>query len=244
MINLQMDDVKNSQNEVVQKLQSLVGATIYKELSVSNCSQTTTMMRLYEQTPAPPTLAKEACDSHMNLVPHVGNIVQNSRDLKRISKYGEAISCSCPSVTKEYRQIRPWWLASGFWRNTSSHCRHCPFFPVSQRSLTIGIHFTTCGIGLGYLVKASLTWSNKSISSQMTCWNVVSERSPAFRLFNALKYLADGDSRQHAKRALVGVQIMILQLFEENRAGLYDMLPNGQTLFHVCLPCVYFDLPY
>jgi hypothetical protein len=36
VINLQMDDVKNSQNEVVQKLQDLVGATLYTRLSVSN----------------------------------------------------------------------------------------------------------------------------------------------------------------------------------------------------------------
>jgi septation ring formation regulator EzrA len=32
VINLQMDDVKNSQNEVVQQLQSLVGATIARDL--------------------------------------------------------------------------------------------------------------------------------------------------------------------------------------------------------------------
>jgi hypothetical protein len=197
------------------------------------------MMRLHGQTPISPMLAKEACDSYMNLVPRISNIAQKSRDLKQISKYGNAVSCSCPPVKKSYRQIRPWWLASGFWRNSLSHCQHCPLFPVSQRSLTIGIQFTTCGIGIMYLVKASLTWSNRSISSQMTCWNVVSEMSPAFRLFNALKYLADGDSRHHAKRALVGVQRMVLRLFEENRAGLYDMLPNGQTLFHVRISSFY-----
>jgi hypothetical protein len=193
-------------------------------------------MRLYGQGSTPPTLTKEACDSYMSLVPHVGNVVRKSRTLKPNVNYEGTVTCSCPAATRRYKPIRPWSLASGFWRNTSIHLRHCPLFPVSQRSLTIGIQFTTCGIGLGYLVKASLTWSNRSISSQMTCWNVVSESSPAFKLFDLIKYLADGDSKQHAKRALVRVQRMILRLFEDNRASLYDVLRNGQTLFHVRLP--------
>jgi hypothetical protein len=180
--------------------------------------------------------SSDACSSNLGLsAPNR----DTSREPDMLDQYLEPSivpTCTCPVLpcSNKHKRIHPGWIASTFWQSTSNHSRSCPFYPVSQKSFTIGINFAVRARGFDVLIDTRLTWGTP-MSFQVTHLNVVTRHSPAFELMSSLFYYLLLGGKDEGK-AIQLVQGNIMRLIEQKRACPFDILQDGQTLFHVRFP--------
>ena len=188
-------------------------------------------MLLQEGVTSSPLRSGDACSSDLSLS---GPTMNTSRELNIFEGYLErsiVSKCSCPVLPRSNKQIYPGWIASTFWQSTSNHSRSCPFYPVSQKSFSIGIDFAVRARGFHVLMDTRLTLGTP-MSFQVTYWNVVSCSSPAFFLLDCLDlYLSFGGKNEG--KAIWLVQKSMMRLIEQKRASPFDIQHNKTTLFHV-----------
>lgn len=188
-------------------------------------------MLLQDSVTSSPLRSGDTCSSDVSLSEPTRNTTGEPNMLERYLERSIVSKCSCSVLPRSNKRIYPGWIASTFWQSTSNHSRSCPFYPVSQKSFTIGINIAMRARSFNVLMDTRLTWGTP-MSFQVTCWNVVRSDSPAFRVLYALsKYLLDGGKDEG--KAIQLVQKSVMQLIGQKRAGPFDIRHNGETLFHV-----------
>jgi hypothetical protein len=211
---------------------------------------TTVGQLLQHARPLPtPSDLKAPCDQYMEALQIAGNMhpmkVSSSRwDGAVKHDKTTTLRCTCiKSGRQQTKELSQRWIFIS-WTEFLDHSHYCPLAFRSQHSTSRQLR--ACWTALGYLVEASLEWSNKSLSPRIRCRNTVPYSSPAFRVIDAFSVyirdlrLCDGEPAVRFQPAISMVTEALLCLFRDGRASPFDTDMDGFTLVHVCFfpfPC-------
>lgn len=151
--------------------------------------------------------------------------------------------CSCPRhpQTSESRGYLCKPNPSIFWTRTTNHLPNCPRYRYAQRKDTIGANYTYCTTILSYSITVAMSLTRGAgglaIAPKLMLRAAVSRASPAFELLDwglsrmnhKLEFQCSMD---HANWILKE----LYTLFKNGNASPTDVLSDGTSLLHVCIP--------
>jgi hypothetical protein len=155
--------------------------------------------------------------------PMQANIEQHrslSRQIRRVNR--TLCTCRLRPTKASYLQ----WPIEFSWDTRSGHNPGCPY-PTFHPTLTeMNLRFALCGSGLRRKIEISISISHMAsgaflVNPAFTCYRIVPNSSPAFKLMETYRYHVE----------LIPGQL--IKLFQDGKASPYDRLENGTTLLHV-----------
>lgn len=191
----------------------------------------------------PPSSVEHACRTYIDLAEPVSKKLTEQRRFDRVIRRN-GLHCTCSRNSYISRNSYSWWPVTVYRRRSTDHLETCPFSKISRNTTTLGLQFSVCARGLGYVVDASLTRAMDSLSPVISFFTVVPEQHLSFRLVSALqKHLASNKWSSTAEsvpmdKCLDLFKRSMLQLFADKRASPRDRRSDGWTLTHVSAPLI------
>jgi hypothetical protein len=150
--------------------------------------------------------------------------IEQHRDLSRQIRRVNRTLCTCRSRPRRVLYLR--WPIDFSWDTRSVHNPGCPYATFHPTVTDMNLRFSLCGFGLRRKVEMSIAISRMahgsfSVNPALTCYRIVPESSPAFKLMETYRNRVEL------------IPLELIKLFQDGRASPYDRLEYGHTLLHV-----------